>query len=162
MVPRHIFDSLSAAPFITGRHVADVGTGAGLPGIPLALCFPEVRFTLLDSNGKKIRFVQHAVSRLGLTNVAVEKTRIEHYQPSRLFDVVISRAFASLQNFVAGCAHTLSPDGQLIAMKGRYPEEELATLEKTRPGWQLAESKKVTVPELTGERHILILEHSPG
>ncbi len=162
MVPRHIFDSLIAARFINGHFVADVGTGAGLPGIPLALCFPAVHFTLLDSNGKKTRFVQHAVSRLGLTNVKVEKTRIENYLPDQLFDVVISRAFASLQDFVAGCAHILSPGGQLIAMKGRYPEDEVATLAEKRPDWRLTESQKVEVPELIGERHILILEHSPS
>ncbi len=162
MVPRHIFDSLSALPFVSGARIADIGTGAGLPGIPLALCFPDIHFTLLDANGKKTRFVQHAVNSLGLQNVMVEQARIETFRPEPLFDAAISRAFASLQDFVAGCAHAVTPGGRLIAMKGRYPDAELAALATAQTGWQLSQSTSVVVPELAGERHILVLQHSSG
>jgi len=158
MVPRHIYDSLSALPFISGVHIADVGTGAGLPGIPLALCFPDKNFTLLDSNGKKTRFVQHAVNALELSNVTVQQARIEEYRPTIAFDAVISRAFASLQDFVAGCEHTMASGGRLIAMKGKFPADELAALKTVQPAWQLTESCEIKVPELEGERHILVLE----
>ncbi len=162
MVPRHVFDSLSALPFVGGSRIVDIGTGAGLPGIPLALCFPHVQFTLLDANGKKTRFVQHAVNRLGLRNVTVVQARIEAFRPEPRFDAAISRAFASLQDFVAGCAHAVIPGGRLIAMKGRYPDAELAALATARTGWQVSQSTSVAVPELDGERHILVLQRSAG
>lgn len=158
MVPRHIYDSLSVLPYITGEYVADVGTGAGLPGIPLALCCPEKHFTLLDSNGKKTRFVQHAVNALGLINVSVEQVRVEDYRPTTAFDTVVSRAFASLHDFVAGCGHTMATGGRLVAMKGRFPTDELGALENAQPLWRLSDSGAVDVPEVEGERHILVLE----
>ncbi len=158
MLPRHIYDSLSALPFMHGERIVDAGTGAGLPGIPLALCYPDRQFTLLDSNGKKIRFVDHVVRRLGLSNVTVAQARVEEYSPPGLFTAAVSRAFSSLRNFAAGTEHMLAPGARLVAMKGRFPADELATLEDDLPQWRLQQSVSLQVPELEGERHILVLE----
>ncbi len=154
MLPRHIYDSLTALPFVHGTRIADVGTGAGLPGIPLALCYPDKQFTLIDANGKKTRFIQHAVAHLGLGNVTVEQVRAESLQPAQPFDTVISRAYASLADFIATCGQLLADDGALVAMKGKYPADELAHLPT---GWVLHGSQEVHVPGLEGERHILTM-----
>ena len=156
MLPKHIFDSLTALPFAVGENIADAGTGAGLPGIPLALCYPQKRFTLLDSNGKKTRFVERVARQLQLTNVDVMQTRAEAYQPDALFDTVLCRAFTSLASFVERCAGMLAADGRLVAMKGRYPEDEVAELPS---GWQVEHSEPVSVHGLDGERHIVVLTH---
>ena len=158
MLPRHIYDSLSAVPFMHGESIADVGIGAGLPGIPLALCCPDKHLTLLDSNGKKIRFVDHVVRRLGLSNVTAVQARIEDYRPARLFDAAVSRALSSLRDFAASSEHALAPGARLIAMKGKFPADELATLEDDLPHWHLQQSASLQVPGLEGERHILVLE----
>jgi len=160
MLTRHIYDSLTALPFVAGDAIADVGTGAGLPGIPLALCYPDRHFTLIDTNGKKTRFVQHAVAHLRLDNVEVVQARVESYVPASLFSSVFSRAFASLADFVAGCQAMTAADGCLVALKGRYPEEEQAALESAALGWSVRESHQVNVPELEGERNILILQRN--
>ncbi len=157
MLTRHIYDSLTALPYVQGATIADIGTGAGLPGIPLALCYPEKHFTLVDSNGKKTRFVQHAVAHLGLANVTVLQARAETLRPDELFDSVISRAYASLADFVTTCGQLLGPEGQLVAMKGKYPADELAALPA---GWTLQASHAVQVPGLEGERHIVLLRRS--
>ena len=156
MLTRHIYDSLTALPFVHGRRIGDVGTGAGLPGIPLALCFPHAEFTLVDTNGKKTRFVQHAAAHLQLANIDVVQTRVEQFAPERLFDTVFCRAFTSLAEFVAGSGHLVEPDGRLIAMKGKYPDEEIAALQGG--GWAVSDSTQVTAPGLKGERHILTLQ----
>jgi 16S rRNA (guanine527-N7)-methyltransferase len=155
MVIRHIFDSLAAAPLLRGKRIIDVGTGAGLPGIPLALCLPDCHFTLLDSNGKKIRFVQHAVGELGLANVFPVQARAESYEPEILFDTVISRAFTSLAEFVANSGELLSPGGCLLAMKGKLPAEELQALP---PAWRATQIEVLQVPGLEAERHMVVLE----
>ena len=155
MVVRHILDSLTAIPYLRGSRILDAGTGAGLPGIPLAVCCADRQFTLLDSNGKKVRFVQHAVATMGLTNIDVVQARAETFQPGESFDCVISRAFCSLAEFVANSAHLLAPDGCLLAMKGRRPDAELAALPA---GWTAVAVDPVTVPGLTGERHMVVLE----
>lgn len=126
MVRLHLLDSLAVLPFVEGRRVIDIGTGAGLPGIPLAICLPQIEFTLLDSNAKKTRFVQQVVLELGLKNVAICHNRVEQYQPGHAFNTVITRAFASLSDIVELTAHLLAEGGMLLAMKGPYVEAELA------------------------------------
>ncbi|MDD5269100.1 MAG: 16S rRNA (guanine(527)-N(7))-methyltransferase RsmG [Methylococcales bacterium] len=122
MVRLHLLDSLSIAPFIEGKRVIDIGTGAGLPGIPLAIYLPEIMFVLLDSNAKKTRFVQQAILELKLKNVSVCHNRVEQYHPEKGFDTAITRAFASLSDIVELTAHLLSKDGVLLAMKGQAPD----------------------------------------
>lgn len=159
MVARHLLDSLSVVPFIqnTGyntERIIDVGTGGGLPGIPLAIMFPEKQFTLLDSNGKKTRFLFHVKTLLQLTNVTVENRRVEQFQPEQKFNAVISRAFASLQDMTEGCAHLLQQQGIYLAMKGLFPQDELTAIaDKT----VLTDTIKLNVAATDGERHLLIL-----
>ncbi|ANE53800.1 16S rRNA (guanine(527)-N(7))-methyltransferase RsmG [Methylomonas sp. DH-1] len=126
MVGLHILDSLAVLPHIKPELIADIGTGAGLPGIPLAICRPDCRFVLVDSNSKKTRFVQQAVLELKLTNVDVVHSRVEQFKPSRLFDMVLMRAFASMPDIVKMTGHLLAEDGVLLAMKGQQPIGELA------------------------------------
>lgn len=151
----HIDDSLSVAPFIRGETCLDVGSGAGLPGIPLAITQPERRFTLLDTNGKKTRFMQQAVLELGLKNVTVIQTRVESWQPGHCFDAIISRAFASLYDFVTFTGQHACENAILYAMKGRYPADELAALPA---GWQVVAQHALHVPGLEAERHLLELQ----
>lgn len=128
MVRLHLLDSLAIAPYIEGRRILDIGTGAGLPGIPLAICRPDIEFTLLDSNAKKTRFVQQAVLELKLKNVRIHTGRVEHYRPETLFDAALCRAFAGLDEIVRVTAPLLSDKGILLAMKGQTPEAELCRL----------------------------------
>ena len=161
MVARHLLDSLSVVPWFNGdkkfsaTRIIDVGTGGGLPGIPLAIMFPEKQFTLLDSNGKKTRFLFHVKTLLGLANVKVENRRVEEFQPEQKFNAVISRAFASLQDMTEGCAHLLEDGGIFLAMKGLFPQDELASIADKI---DLIESVKLLVAETDGERHLLILQ----
>lgn len=128
MVSRHLLDSLAVLPYLHGGRVLDTGTGAGLPGIPLAVACPERRFVLLDSNGKKVRFVTHAVTALGLRNVEIVQARTEDYRPAEPFATVISRAFAQLADFLLLTAHLCAPDGRWLAMKGAPADSELQNL----------------------------------
>lgn len=158
MIPRHLLDSLSVVPYVKktiAENIIDVGTGGGLPGIPLAIMFPERKFTLLDSNGKKTRFLFHVKTLLNLTNVIVENRRVEEFKPEQKFDIVISRAFASLQDMTEGCAHLLENGGVFMAMKGLYPVGEIEPLKGKIE--QLA-SYPLAVPDNDGERHLLILQ----
>jgi 16S rRNA (guanine527-N7)-methyltransferase len=154
MVSRQLLDSLSVLPFVTTDHLLDAGAGGGLPGIPLAIALPGTRFTLLDSNGKKTRFLKQCVLELGLTNVDVIHSRAEAYQPSKLFTQISSRAFTALDNQVSWCDHLLAGNGEFIAMKGQYPDEEVAALGR---GWQVNSYHKLTVPGVDGERSVLIV-----
>jgi 16S rRNA (guanine527-N7)-methyltransferase len=159
MVSRHLLDSLSVLPALAGDRVVDVGSGAGLPGIPLAIARPGMRFLLLDSNGKKTRFMTHAVGRLGLGNVQVAKARVEDYDGEGGFDTVLSRAFASLADFVHLAGSLCAAEGRLVAMKGRLRPEELAGLPV---GWRIAGTQRVAVPGTHGERHLVVIDRDPG
>lgn len=131
MIKLHIIDSLAILPVVLGERIIDIGTGAGLPGIPLAIACPDKQFMLLDSNAKKTRFVQQAIVELKLTNVSVLHQRVESYRPELLYDTAITRAFASLQDIIKLTAHVIHPDGQLLAMKGQHAETEIAALPST-------------------------------
>ncbi|AMO58830.1 16S rRNA methyltransferase [Endozoicomonas montiporae] len=158
MVSRHILDSLSIAPYMTGDHLLDVGSGPGLPGMIMAIMYPEKQFTLLDSNGKKTRFMTQAKMELGLKNVQVENTRCESFQARQPFDVIMSRAFSSLLDMVEGTHHLLSPEGTFLAMKGLYPEEELQDLYTARSDVKETESHILSVPGCEAQRHLVMLK----
>jgi len=155
MVALHVLDSISARSYWHGLSVVDVGTGAGLPGIPLAIFEPGRHFFLLDSGGKKVRFVKHAVGELALDNVTVVQARVEEYEPAVLFDTVICRAFSSIGEFVRRCGRLSGLGGRLLAMKGRFPDAELVGLPSD---WEATEVAPVKIPGLAVQRHIVILQ----
>jgi 16S rRNA (guanine527-N7)-methyltransferase len=156
MLTHHLLDSLSIHPDLHGTTVADVGTGAGFPGLPLAVINPERRFTLIDSNGKKIRFVQHAARELGLENVEGLHGRVEVIK-ERVFDTVVARAFASLPELVDYVAPLVGPQTRVLAMKGKWPQDEIDGLP---PGWQQQGSHELTVPGLSESRCVVVLNRS--
>ena len=158
MVSRHILDSLSIVPFVEGEKLMDVGAGPGLPSIPLAIMYPEKSFTAVDSNGKKTRFMVQAKTELGLTNVHVTNERCESFKTETPFDVIMSRAFSSLQDMVNGTAHLLKPSGKFLAMKGIHPEQELKDLFEERSDVSLQESHALDVPGCEAQRHLVILQ----
>lgn len=155
MVNRHILDSLAVLPFLRGHSLLDVGTGAGLPGLPIAIARPGLEVTLLDSNAKKLRFVRQAAAELGLEQVQVVQSRMQEYQPGRSFDMVISRAVASLDDLYRQTAHLLRPGGRMLFMKGVVPEQEIDALQENRSGLHI---ERLNVPGLVAERHLLWLE----
>lgn len=152
MVPRHLLDSLAVAPWLVGSPVLDVGTGAGLPGVPLAIACPERRFTLLDSSAKKLRFVTQALLDLGVGNAQVVQARIEAYRPQRKFATIVTRAVASAMEIQGRVAHLLAEGGCMLLMKGRNPEEDLLALAQAGIPHRL---HRLAVPWLEGERHLL-------
>lgn len=152
MVTRHLLDSLSISSYLRGKNILDVGTGAGLPGIPLAITYPEIQFTLLDSNNKKTRFVTQVVSELELLNVNVVQLRVEKFQSSRLFDTIITRAYSAIGIMVEQTSHLLARDGVFLAMKGANPMIEIDELPAN---YALQESYAIKVPLLEEERHLL-------
>ena len=152
MVTRHLLDSISISSYLQGQKILDVGTGAGLPGIPLAILFPERDFTLLDSNSKKTRFVLQAVSELELPNVDVVQSRVEEFQPENLFDVVVTRAYSAVTEMLAQTSHLLAKDGVFLAMKGTSPTAEIETLPLS---YDTKKIHKIQVPGLDEERHLL-------
>lgn len=154
MVTRHLLDSLSVAPYLHGKRVLDIGTGGGLPGIPLALACPDHEFVLLDSKRKKTRFVNQVVIELGLKNVTVIHARAGAYLPQVLFDTLISRAFASLREMVEQAGHLCASGGVMLAMKGVYPVEEIQALP---PGFRIKEIVPLQVPGLEGQRHLVAM-----
>ena len=154
LVARHLLDSLSVLPYINGSRVVDVGSGAGLPGLPLAIACPQCHFTLLDCNSKKARFRSQAVIELGLKNVTVVDARAEEYRPEQGFDSVISRAFATIADMLAVAGHLAAPGGRFLAMKGVYPEQELAELPAD---YRLEVVHSLDVPFLGAERHLAIV-----
>lgn len=153
MARLHILDSLAILPHIQGERIIDIGTGAGLPGIPLALCLPEIQFTLLDSNAKKTRFVQQAVLELKLKNVNVVHSRVEDYQPDIKYDAVLTRAFASLPDIIKLTTHLLNESGVLLAMKGQIPEAELKELSEYN-----CQIIPLHIPTVEAERCLLSLK----
>lgn len=156
MVTLHILDSLSVLPHLKdARTLVDVGTGAGLPGIPLAVARPDLRVTLLDSSHKKATFLEQARLELKLENIAVACERVERYHPQARFDAVVSRAFADLADFVQGARHLVSPEGTLLAMKGVHPFEEIARLPA---GCRLDSVVELSVPTLEAKRHLVLLK----
>ncbi len=154
MVSRQLLDSLSILPWVTTEHLLDVGAGGGLPGIPLAIVLPEKRFTLLDSNGKKTRFLNQCVLELGLKNVEVIHGRAEDCKLEKPFSQISSRAFTALDTLVGWCGDLLANEGSFLAMKGQYPDDEVAALPV---GWQVSSSHSLEVPGAGGERHLLVV-----
>jgi 16S rRNA (guanine527-N7)-methyltransferase len=154
MLRKHVLDSLSLQPYLRGSRVADIGTGAGFPGLPLAIVNPKRRFTLVEATGKKARFVEQTVLRLGVDNVQVEHTRAENYRPFELFDTVVARALSSLADFAAYAGHLCVPGGRLLAMKGKRPDEEISALPKS---FRVLAVHRLKVPGLDDERHLVEL-----
>ena len=158
VLTHHLLDALATLPHLPQRRalrLIDVGSGAGLPGIPLAIARPDWSVTLLDSNRKKVAFLRQAAAELRLASVVVAAARVEDYAPEIPFDVAISRAFASLPRFVAAARHLVGAGGRLVALKGAYPHEELASLP---PGLHLAAAQTLEVPGLNEMRHIVIVQ----
>ena len=155
MLVKHVFDSLAVLPHVQGSPVEDVGSGAGLPGIPLALALPDTHFTLLDSNGKKTRFMIQAAAELKLSNVTVVQARAEAYMAPQAFACIVSRAFASLADFVDLAGGGLAPGGRLLAMKGAVPEEEMTAIPA---GFRVLAVHALKVPGLDAERCLVEIE----
>jgi 16S rRNA (guanine527-N7)-methyltransferase len=155
MITHHLLDSLSIHADVQGRRVADVGTGAGFPGLPLAIAAPDRHFTLIDSNNKKVRFVAHVARLLGLANVTAAHARVENLGNSGPFDTVTTRAFASLPDIVARVGPICGPSTRVLAMKGRIPDDEMAAL---TAGWRVAEARIIAVPGLAEARSLIVIE----
>ncbi len=154
-VYKHIIDSLSIRDAIIGPKVCDVGTGPGLPGIPLAIVLPNLHFTLVDSSQKRIIFIQQALIKLEITNVTALHQRIEENKDT--FNTIISRAFSSIQDFVEKTRHLLADDGQLLAMKGTYPTEELTQIPQD---FIIQDVRKLTINGLDAERNLVVIKKS--
>jgi 16S rRNA (guanine527-N7)-methyltransferase len=160
MVTLHLLDSLVVLPHIDAKHLLDVGSGAGLPGIPLAICLPDLQVTVIDSNSKKVSFMRQAKAELGITNLEVLGGRVEDIAPARKFEIIISRAFSDLSLFISLTHHLLDAQGKWLAMKGVYPEAELADLlEKT--GVTASKVEVLNVPGLDAQRHLAFLPYQP-
>jgi 16S rRNA (guanine527-N7)-methyltransferase len=157
MLRKHVLDSLSLQPYLLGERVADVGTGAGFPGLALAIVNPERRFTLIEATGKKARFVEQTVQSLSCRNVTVVNSRAETYRPFELFDTVVARALSSLADFVAYAGHLCAPGGRLLAMKGKRPDDEISALPRS---FRVLAVHRLKVPGLADERHLVELKRS--
>jgi 16S rRNA (guanine527-N7)-methyltransferase len=152
MLRKHVLDSLSVQPYLYGSRVADIGSGAGFPGLPLAIVNPRRRFTLVEATGKKARFVEQTARRLGCDNVLVAHARAENYRPFELFDTVVARALSSLADFAAYAGHLCAPGGRLLAMKGKRPDDEISALPKA---FRVLAVHRLKVPGLEDERHLV-------
>jgi 16S rRNA (guanine527-N7)-methyltransferase len=154
MITRHLLDSLTLLPYLHGPRVLDIGTGPGLPGIPLAVARPDCSFTLLDANAKKTRFVTQVVGELALKNVEVVQSRVENYRPEQKFDTLVARAFSRIADMLTSARHLCAPHGRFLAMKGVYPEAELAAIPAD---YVVSEVVALKVPGLAAERHLAIV-----
>lgn len=160
MLSKHLLDSLTIVPQLlasSADRIIDVGTGGGLPGIPLAIVCPDKHFTLLDSAGKKTRFLLQVAHALDLQNVSIQNLRVEAFQPQKSFDIVVSRAFASIHDMIDGCKHLLSPEGEFWAMKGVFPQDELSELGTC---YKVDSCSTFQVPGNIGERCLLVIKTS--
>ena len=155
MLQKHILDSLAVAPYIHSKSYIDVGTGPGLPGIPLSIVCPSASFTCLDSLGKRVRFMKQVVHELKLTNVEPIQSRVEQHQPDKPYDGVLSRAFASLSDMLTWCEHLIDSSGEFLALKGQYPQDELADIPDNIA---LVSTHKLEVPYMVGERNLIVLK----
>jgi len=151
---KHLLDSLSVLPHLRGSRVADVGSGAGFPGVPLAIVLPDAHFALIESTGKKCRFLEHVRDTLSLANVEVVQSRAEGFKTGERFDTVLARAVGPVADLVRVAGPLVAGGGRLLAMKGRFPEDELA---KKLSGWKVAEVHRLVVPGLDEERHVVEL-----
>jgi len=159
MVTHHLLDSLAIHPDLEGTRIADAGTGAGFPGLPLAVCNPQRHFTLIDATAKKIRFVAHAAARLGLANVSAVHARVEALRPDTPFDTVVARALAPLPRLLPSVAPLCGERTRVLAMKGKWPVRELAELP---PAWRLVGSRQLSIPGLHAARCVLALQRFAG
>lgn len=154
MIALHLLDSLATLPYITGENIIDVGTGPGLPGMVLAICYPNKQFTLLDSNGKKTRFLTQVKMELGIQNVTVANERVEKHPHQGEYDHVISRAFASIQDMINWTLPLPNHTGNFLAMKGVYPSEEIASLPQEV---EVVLIEPLNVPNVQAERHMVVM-----
>jgi 16S rRNA (guanine527-N7)-methyltransferase len=159
MVTHHLLDSLAVNPDLQGTRIADAGTGAGFPGLPLAVCNPQRHFTLIDSTAKKVRFVAHAASLLELTNVSAVHGRVESLKFAVPFDTVLARAFAPIPQLLSKVTPLCGPQTRVLAMKGKWPTQELAAL---APPWRVVSSRELTVPGLDAARCVIVLACNAG
>jgi 16S rRNA (guanine527-N7)-methyltransferase len=157
MVDKHLLDSFTLQPHLRGRRVADVGSGAGFPGLPLALVNPGREFTLVEATGKKVRFLRHAIAVLGIGNAEAVQQRAESFRPRRPFDCVIARALGGIADFLRVAAHLCARDGRMLAMKGRHPTAELERLPR---GWRVGALHDLCVPGLDAARCVVVLERT--
>lgn len=155
MVTHHMIDSISINPFLTADRIADIGSGGGLPAIPLAILNPQRHFTMIEAVEKKVSFLRQAAIELGLKNIEAIHCRVEEYQPDELFGQISSRAFASIADFIEGSKNLLAPDGQWLAMKGKLPESELAALVDNLE----YTVRPLTVPGLEASRHLITINN---
>jgi len=159
MVDRHILDSLAVKPLLTGERFIDVGTGPGLPGLPLAIAMPDTHFCLLDSNGKRTRFMFQTMIELGLKNVEIINSRVEAYQPTKKYDGVLSRAFASLSDMLTWCEHLPSDQGRFYALKAHLTEDELSEVPKR---FNVLKIKELNVFGTDRTRHLVEIVNTKG
>ncbi len=157
MVSGHLLDCLAVVPYVSGAHVLDAGSGAGFPGIPLAVAKPDAQVVLLDSNHKKTAFLKQAVAELQLKNASVVCERVESWRPAEKFDCIISRALAEIAEFITLTMHLLAPGGVLVAMKGVHPFEEIGRLPRN---FRVIHVRRLAVPGLGAERHLVLIERA--